>query len=636
MSPIEINQRKAKLQEIAVELKKHFVGIDNIIDNIINNIQAWYILPQLITRPVIINLWGLTGVGKTDLVRRLVKLLGFANLFVEVQLSNNLHKYSHSNLYSFLENSNLASGEPGILLLDEIQKFRTLNEDGYEIQDGGFQDVWDLLSDGKLWNSNDVKHFVLESMLDGAFDEDRKQNGEEAGDEEVFPCEKVGTNSKRKYHLSFWRSMKLKKMLNLKESVEEIMTWQFEKVQSVLTEALHNHHHQAYDGADFSKLLIFISGNLDEAFPMTKAVANVEVNADDYYYRTLEISLLDIKKALSRRFRAEQVARLGNCHVIYPSLNTNAYKEIIRRKLVEIATKIQDKCNIKVEIDDSVCEFIYRNGVVPAQGVRPLFSTITNVFENSMPNLLFHAVSNNLKHMKVYCKNKTIGFDSVMMPIPADFDDLRERNSADMDYQYVKAVHEIGHLINCLAVYNLVPKKVKINGAGDEEAFMDDVFFLKSRQETEKVAVVGLGGLAAEEVVFGSQNVTLGSKEDVNKVTKTLIDLYRNEGVYSCHRSKHVVITSEQANEYNNDTDTSGKIVESQMRKAFKQASSNIIKYKKIFVALVEKLVRCGELSQLHIQNIAKEFGIKAEIIEDNKGLCCRTKYGDKFQSFKA
>jgi len=70
------------------ELKKSFVGIDPIIDELIHQIRIWYIMPELLSKPVIINLWGMTGVGKTDLVRKLVQLLHFEDSFAEIELSN--------------------------------------------------------------------------------------------------------------------------------------------------------------------------------------------------------------------------------------------------------------------------------------------------------------------------------------------------------------------------------------------------------------------------------------------------------------------------------------------------------------------------------------------------------------------
>ena len=84
----QINSRKRKLNSVRRQLKSHFVGLDRIIDKVISSIEVWYVMPEIMTRPLIVNLWGMTGVGKTDLVRRLVRGLDLSNNFLEVQLNN--------------------------------------------------------------------------------------------------------------------------------------------------------------------------------------------------------------------------------------------------------------------------------------------------------------------------------------------------------------------------------------------------------------------------------------------------------------------------------------------------------------------------------------------------------------------
>ena len=59
-----IDAKRAVLEQVKTQLKQEFFGLDTIIDKVIDSMSAWYIFPELITRPVIINLWGLTGVGK--------------------------------------------------------------------------------------------------------------------------------------------------------------------------------------------------------------------------------------------------------------------------------------------------------------------------------------------------------------------------------------------------------------------------------------------------------------------------------------------------------------------------------------------------------------------------------------------
>ena len=56
------------LKEISKTLKNEFVGLDGIVDQIIQSVTPWYVTPEIITRPVIVSLWGMTGTGKTSIV----------------------------------------------------------------------------------------------------------------------------------------------------------------------------------------------------------------------------------------------------------------------------------------------------------------------------------------------------------------------------------------------------------------------------------------------------------------------------------------------------------------------------------------------------------------------------------------
>ena len=82
----QIGAHSERLRQIAVELKAELFGIDEVIDRVIDAVRAWYVLPDIITRPVIVNLWGLTGTGKTQLTRSLAKKLGFYDRLIEVQM----------------------------------------------------------------------------------------------------------------------------------------------------------------------------------------------------------------------------------------------------------------------------------------------------------------------------------------------------------------------------------------------------------------------------------------------------------------------------------------------------------------------------------------------------------------------
>jgi len=127
LSKSYIEEKSSKLAKVKKNLKAKFIGLDEIIDRIIDSIQVWFITPELLLNPVIINLWGMTGVGKTDLVRKLVKELNFEDKFVEIQLNNDQKEKS---IQEELIQSNILYEEQAILLLDEIQRFRSIDEEG--------------------------------------------------------------------------------------------------------------------------------------------------------------------------------------------------------------------------------------------------------------------------------------------------------------------------------------------------------------------------------------------------------------------------------------------------------------------------------------------------------------------------
>ena len=138
---VEINKKKKKLEQISKELKKEFIGIDYIIDELIDYIQIWYLMPEVLSRPIIVNLWGMTGVGKTDLIRKLVSKLNYQDRFTEVELTNGDSGGNwRSSVSSLLDSNNITDGLPAIVLFDEIQRFNTIDGDGNPIQNAKFQD----------------------------------------------------------------------------------------------------------------------------------------------------------------------------------------------------------------------------------------------------------------------------------------------------------------------------------------------------------------------------------------------------------------------------------------------------------------------------------------------------------------
>ena len=119
-----ISQKQEQLNAASKALKKEFFGIDNTIDQIIEAVSSWFLFPNIQRRPVIVNLWGLTGVGKSSLISQLTNLLGFKSKHYRFDLGEKsandwVIKRNLTEIFS------RANGFPVILTFDEFQHART-------------------------------------------------------------------------------------------------------------------------------------------------------------------------------------------------------------------------------------------------------------------------------------------------------------------------------------------------------------------------------------------------------------------------------------------------------------------------------------------------------------------------------
>lgn len=158
-------------------LHAHFVGIDAVIDELCDAVAVWYLMPEVLSRPLVVNLWGMTGVGKTDLVRRLIGALQVQDRFVELELSNTDAESRFDLVAERLADAGVLDGGPAVLLVDEIQRFRTITPGGDPVGQTRFSDFWELLSDGRLARRESTDLDWLIATMRAARDEDVRREG---------------------------------------------------------------------------------------------------------------------------------------------------------------------------------------------------------------------------------------------------------------------------------------------------------------------------------------------------------------------------------------------------------------------------------------------------------------------------
>jgi len=630
----KIRDRRQKLEEAGNVLKAHFVGLDTVIDDIIKNLEVWYIMPELIKRPIIINLWGMTGVGKTDLVRRLVKALNFSDRFVEIQLSNQKadDDIYQTTIQSVLSLSNLEPDAPGILLLDEIQRFRFIDEDGSEIRDTRFQDVWMLLSDGKFSGEIDSRATIFSMFFESLY---YKDNPEEDYENVATRRSRNKKRKERKYKQNYYSAKRLKKALKLKESIEDIMTWDLAKKDQVLTEKIQDQ--SFYDGEDYSKLLIFVSGNLDEAYTMASECEEIDVDADLFHDYSLKINVLTIKKCLKERFKPEQIARLGNVHVIYPSLSKSAYVEIARRKIEEIVNNIRNIYTINIDVDQSIYDFIYRNGVFPTQGTRPLFTTISAFFENSLPFFMLHSIENANPKIRLYFENDhicgCIGKNIYQKKYEGDIDKIKQKKASN-EHKIITSVHEAGHAVVYAALFGIVPTQIAARTASDHNnGFVGFHEINMSKENMLNQICILLSGRAAEDLVFGTMMATDGSISDYERATVMTGTMVRTLGM-STFVSKIAPPTVDipEVQHLNNNSDPTNELIEQMVREQRDRASRKLVEYLGLLHEVSNVLIVKGSMNDDEFKSACLKHGLEVKIMEA-KDLVC-TGYREKYDTF--
>jgi hypothetical protein len=597
-----IDTKRADLDRVKDQLKTEFFGLDTIIDRVMERLTAWYIFPSLITRPVIVNLWGMTGVGKTQLVRRISSLLNFSDRFVEVVMDGgSSHGYWSSTLASILRESKIEEGAPGLLLLDEIQRFRTIDQTGADIKVERYQDIWTLLSDGKF--SSDSSLFAEIEMALAEFLYRPEEGEKEPGKETPTPVVK-------KRELSPWQARSLKRTLRLSQPLHEIMAWRPEHIMQVLQEQA-NRESWEYD---YTKLVIFISGNLDSAFTGASSIEDSDTDADFYHEVTKNISISDVKKSLAERFRPEQIARLGNNHIIYPSMSRASYEKLIAATCQKYLTEMTSISGVSFELHKSLLDAIYDNSVFPTQGTRPVFSSIHLIFSGLLVAVTFWAIEHDLHTIKLEMYDRknvlAIGNDRMAMQFPVELNVTDKKERTSPDYKTVVGVHEAGHAIVFALLTGTAPFEVKINVASfnggyvlqQPESSKDGI----TKQWMRDGICVMLAGRAAEEMVFGDDMTTTGAEYDIYMATTRAHNYVRTYGMGETLGK----IGSEAADKttwMTNVEDTNPEI-RGLLAMEFVRAQTMLKDHTDYFTTVAKTLLKSGQLNQEAFIKLSEPF----------------------------
>jgi len=638
----ELLQKKELLETAKVELKKEFFGIEKVIDGVIDDISSWLLFPELQERPLVINLFGMTGTGKTSLLIRLSELLGFGKKCFKFEMSKGDNRQKiQSDLEDLFFYHN---AKPTMIVFDEFQHLRSKDERGLYVQNDISQIIWKVLDSGKF-DLVDYNH-RKESLIDySRFLEQAVNYGVKA--EKGVVIEKAKTFIKlldvdlendgyfkkksRRKRKGFYDPDEKNKIANLRfisESIiddlaesllhkqisegtiranfnklneKESLTYFFKILEDILAPKV----------VDCSKTVIFVVGNLDSAYPMSNDL-NPDIDADFLYRKSLEINISDIKESLGEFLRLEQISRLGNIHHIYPSLSKQSYKQIIDKELSGFAAKVEKSNQVKIEFTDKTKQLVYSEGVYPTQGTRPLLSTINKIIRAKLGDVLGEAALQNWQSLNKIIwdveeqgfkisylnGNKTLGSKEIKVEKSLE----KIRNDNDGEKRVVVATHEAGHALVHRVLFGESPEAIFSSTASSNIGgfVLTNGHKVISRNVGIKKIAVLLSGFLAEKEVFGPDSITDGAGEDLmsakmlsaNMVKIWSFQKFRRSSVY-----EDLVIKRDDLNassEMNEILDESFGIAETILRKyqkAFLALSNQLMKQRMMTKEAIEKLI---------------------------------------------
>jgi Peptidase family M41/ATPase family associated with various cellular activities (AAA) len=613
-----IIERKKTLEHVKTELKKEFIGIDDVIDDLLDYIQVWYLVPEILKRPVIVNLWGMTGVGKTDLVRKFVKLLQMQDRFAEIELSNIDTTSWKSSVSSVLEDYGFQDSKPCIVLFDEIQRFNTLDEKGQPMPQSKFTDFWELLSDGHLSKrtKEDMDYYLYNYLFKKKDTQRKKDRGETV--DEATPM------------VGYWDASQLKKGLGLDSDISNLADMSEEQMIEVITAA--KKKKKIYEPINHAKTLIIISGNLDEAFQMAGHTSEADIDADIFHAYTTKITVVDVKNALTRKFRPEQVARFGNIHLIYKSLKKVDFEQLIVREIARICTDTKATLGITITIDKSIQSLIYRNGVFPVQGVRPVFSSVIDILESNLSKFIYEALVTKAKTIKVSYDevNKKIialiGKEKVEIPYVGRIDKIRQGNEAASVANI--SVHESGHAVAYMALLGLAPLQLKSKLASSYAGgftFPHDIHHTK-RNILIMIKVFLAGGIA-EELIFGTYEASIGRENDRERATMLTLEYVRKYGFDEEFQANYTIDNYP----YRMDTAHTDVDAEKMITRLVSETKELLSEHRELLKGLSVELSLKGSLEADEMVAVAKRYGMS--VLQKPEGFLVITDYDQKLNA---
>jgi len=551
--PSSLSERSQRICGLHERLRATHFGIDTEIQQVLDAFVPWYQFAEAQDRPRTIGLWGMTGTGKSSLVRELVKEAGLEQRTFWLDAGECRDKYWLDKFFDQLEED--LDGQPFVVVVDEFQHARTIDQVARELSEPGMlRRFWELLDAGRVvvwpdgWRSNTLDRFYgrLKGKVENGMVVHKGKIVKEARwtmdtedmdlDLDLGPYVK-GALRAAKVREPNWvipehlwddvqeahigtrptQDMFMEKMATLDGPgalawIEELM--RARSVRRVV---------------DASKALIIVLGNLDELY-VTDKEPIAELHPDVLLHRHRNIGRSGVQQALLKLFRLEQVGRMGTSHVVFPPIGQATINQLVKREVDKHLEKLTACCGHPVELDASLMEHLSATSAIAVLGARPVVQAV----HHAVPHLLSQALASvppgSTGSIRLAVKDgRPVAWIGIIANLTEEVElswpvGYLEKDTSSRAKRERIAAHEAGHLLCGTLLAGKKPlqacastRDAEVGGFVVWDQQREDEPFLRSDILPELASL--LGGWAAERILYGANGVSEGSSNDLRKAT---------------------------------------------------------------------------------------------------------------------
>jgi len=546
-TPHSLNALRERLTMTRGALRKSHVGLNDEIDRMMEAVAAWQLFHAAQERPRILGLWGMTGTGKSSIVRTLLQELELEERTCWLD-AGECRRGQWLEQHMDLLRTHL-HGSPLVVVIDEFQHARTVKS-GIELEEAPeLRRMWELIDAGRallmpgyrrLEDLMDLRDQLATQLANGVL----VRNGRVVRGITAFrKSMEVHMDNRDKtlawaIPMSNWSWLRESKagtrsLATLQRQMEQL---DGDGLLALLDQAISEA--RTPHVFDARQALVIVLGNLDDLYVLGREPLPA-LDPDVLLARHERLSTTGVQQALLELFRIEQVARMGTDHLVLPPMGRNTVRELVSRETQRMAERTGQLAGAHIRISEGLLDRLLAQAAIPILGARPIVEAVQQVVPVLLSQVLLHPWSTQPKAITLESDGGRVhalvetesGADHMVLRWPAS---RPPEKKAGREIQLRVAVHEAGHLICGTRLRGSTPLQACSNAG--HASIAGFVIWLQEDEPLTKQSIVPrlavlLGGHIAEELVYGKEGLSAGSDDDLYKASAMALDLIRTHGL---------------------------------------------------------------------------------------------------------